>query len=220
MLPTPTLILSENKEDFKYLENLPPYNPLIDYESGNTRLDTTADDRKVLWSLSYDDYKFRLFNGIDYSEILAEIPKEAPILVQKVALAFDQNMRPVWGYSYYSDLKINDNRYFSKIIWFDGTLNKYVEITIPGAKSLCMTLDDNRKEVTDSNDVIVAYVRNNILLMRYQRDRYAVDKTVLQLPEDSILSRIGMTSTFRFQFEIKTLDSHRIVNNAFLLKGM
>lgn len=54
--------------------------------------------------------------------------------------------------------------------------------------------------------------------MRYQRDRYAVDKTVLQLPEDSILSRIGMT--FRFQFEIKTLDSHRIVNNAFLLKGM
>lgn len=76
MLPTPTLILSENKEDFKYLENLPPYNPLIDYESGNTRLDTTADDRKVLWSLSYDDYKFRLFNGIDYSEILAEIPKK------------------------------------------------------------------------------------------------------------------------------------------------
>lgn len=63
---------------------------------------------------------------------------------------------------------------FLKLYLVDEILNKYVEITIPGAKSLCMTLDDNRKEVTDSNDIIVAYVKNNILFMRYQRDRYAV----------------------------------------------
>lgn|SRR6185312_1154908 len=115
-------------------------------------------------------------------------------------LAFDQNMFPIISY-----VDVNGAGYY----WYDPTSHSFAFVTMSSTVTFpCVTMDDKRSIPTrvGSNDVILAYLNNNNLCYRQQRDRYGTEYVLLTsvsnyIPNPS-LWRIGMNSGSRLQFEV------------------
>lgn len=112
--------------------------------------------------------------------------------VTDVALAFDQNMRPVVAYVQDGD---------AKLWWYDPTLGEMTVTELPDAVTPRCTLDDKRAFNTSGSDVILAYLKGRDLYFRKQRDRYTVEY-LLATNVGSGLSTVAMGTNNRLQFGV------------------
>ncbi len=110
--------------------------------------------------------------------------------ITEVSLTFDQLMNPTYCF-------VEDGS--TKLRWFDTSLGQMVT-TDYGTTYISpkVSLDD-KFDNTGINDVIFAYIRDNILYYRLQRDRYLTEYQVSSSPVRRI-QKIGMTAGYRFQF--------------------
>jgi len=110
--------------------------------------------------------------------------------ITEVSLTFDQLMNPTFCFVEEGSTKLR---------WYDTSAGQMVT-TDYGTTYISpkVSLDD-KFDNTGINDVIFAYIRDNILYYRLQRDRYEIEYQVSSSPVRRI-QKIGMTAGYRFQF--------------------
>src|SRR5690606_25942974 len=81
----------------------------------------------------------------------------------------------------------------------------YTLTTLPArSKSPRAVLDDKRSHQISVSDIIIAYIRDNNLYARIQRDRYEIEYQLIStLDPDAILDQIGMGTNWRLHFRLK-----------------
>lgn len=118
--------------------------------------------------------------------------------ITELAFAFDVNMRPTIAYMHAQTMYLR---------WYDGTLPGFATTTIGtvagGYRSPRLTLDDKRLRQGQNADVIFAYLKDDSLRYRQQRERYQTERTLRTgLPLTTKLRNLGMTRGLRLQFEL------------------
>lgn len=114
--------------------------------------------------------------------------------IVELTLAFDQNMNVTIAYVQYGQ---------AKLYWFDTFIGAYTITAIPdGAISPRVTLDDRRELQTSNSDVILAYVKDDNLYFRKQRERYLTER-LLKANVAGRLVQMGMNTKNRLQWKIK-----------------
>ena len=213
--------ISEIKKEFIYLNNT-LYDPLISYERGGFSLGNPSLGLTYqIWTLKFEEKKFILNNELGFELVLKELAVDDTIIVKKVSLSFDQNMKYVWGFSYETKEVVDGTRQFTKFYWYDVGTNKYTEMFMPNTSDISLSLDDKRAKSNDINDIILAYVnRDNWVCIRYQRDRYSKENILKKIPPHTLITKLGLTTDLRFQIELKATEPYKHDNNRFLLGSL
>lgn len=110
--------------------------------------------------------------------------------VKQLSLAFDNNMNPIICWL---DATGANLRYFSA-----GT-SSYVVLSVAGATSCLVTVDDSRNFYNASSDAVFAYTASTGLWYTYQRENYAIPRKASN--STNKLTRMGLNAQNRFQFE-------------------
>lgn len=164
--------------------------PLVDYEIGGLAINNAAGGlMQRVWK-----------SWVDGVNVMLQPEGGEPILlftavdITELALAFDQNMQWSIGYIQAGLLKLR---------WFDSLAGGYTTSVFTTARNPRMTLDDKRPQTLSRSDVILAYLRDNSLYYRQQRDRFLIEREL----RDNIypgmrLKSIGMNKNLRLQFEL------------------
>lgn len=162
-----------------------------DWELGGVDLlDTSGGLMAATWHI--------YVSGIDV--MIQKLGAAATVLFQQsgikeIALAFDQNMRPVVAFRTASSL--------TYLRWYDTQSQQYVTDGFGDLKNPKLSLDDKRPMSSSTSDVIFAYIRENNLCYRQQRDRYGIEYVLdAGLSETMKLKSIGMGDGLRMQFEV------------------
>jgi hypothetical protein len=168
-----------------------------DYERGGVALgDPTQGLNVATWELRVTgrDVRIRKLPSGQFSTLFSQPG------ITDVRLAFDQNMSPVVAYN------ING---LWRLRWFDPrpAVNAFVITPLPGARDVCVALDDKRPGQRDFSDVLIFYLKDppaqqpQHLYMRAQRDRYGVEYTLGSLrPGTTALYKAGMAVNGRMRF--------------------
>lgn len=114
--------------------------------------------------------------------------------ITELDLTFDQNMRPVLTYV---------SGGIAKLYWYDTVSQSQTITDFPNVQNPRVSLDDKRAFNTANSDVIFAYINNDQLCCRYQRERYGIEHVLHQLPPKTELVKIGMGAANRFLFDTK-----------------
>ena len=128
----------------------------------------------------------------------SDLPKDTPITlliapnITEIDLTFDQNMRPVLTYV---------SGGIAKLYWYDTVSQSQIITDFPNVQNPRVSLDDKRAFNTANSDVIFAYINNDQLCCRYQRERYGIEHALHQLPPKTKLVKIGMGTANRFLFD-------------------
>lgn len=168
--------------------------PILDFEDAGIAINDASQ------GLLYQRWRARLYErNTPQSYVLLDAPEVAPFkLVElpnlsEISIAFDQQMRPTLAYV---------RSGVAYLRWFDSVPNAYVTTTL-GADIVTprVTMDDKRLTGSNgyqSNDVILAYVKNNNLYYRQQRDRFNTERLLKTGVKPLI--KIGFSRGLRLQF--------------------
>jgi hypothetical protein len=180
--PTPVLApYSEQVND--------PDAPLVDYELGGTALSDPSDGLQVkTWTAFMDGNDVRI-----QAEDVAATTLLTLAGVTEISLAFDQEMRPAIAYV---------QNGVAKLWWYDPAGPGYATLTFADAISPRITLDEKRPILINDSDIILAYVKDNNLYFRAQRDSFAVEY-LLKEDINGTLVTINMTDNFRLKFKLR-----------------
>lgn len=109
--------------------------------------------------------------------------------VESISFTLDLNLRPLLVY-------VKHNKTY--MYWFNSSIGK-MDTTEWGVdyKFPQVALDEIREENSSQSDVIFAYIRDNELCIRYQRDRFTIQTILAEAPR---LKQIGMLVNNRFGF--------------------
>ena len=187
MLPDNTLSSASIYSGFLVPDRV---NDLIDYEWGGTDLQDASNGLQVkIWTCFYQDGWITITDNLGITHQLLEIAN-----VTQLSFAFSFSMRP------YVTYVANGIAY---LWWYDTTISDYVTTTYD-VEHLTpqLALDDHRAEQSANADVIFAYIRNDTLYYRQQRDRFQIEYA---LGTASALVQIGMTKNYRFAFALKAV---------------
>lgn len=165
------------------------------WEKGGVALsDTSQGLMSHTWRAWIDGkaiYIMRADQGKDTAVTLLAAPD-----ITEVDLTFDQNMRPILAY-------VSDG--IAKLYWYDTVSQSNVITDYPTIKNPRVSLDDKRAFNVANSDVIFAYINNDQLCCRYQRERYGIEHVLHQLPPKTELVKIGMGTDNRFLFDTMIL---------------
>lgn len=154
----------------------------------------SIDDRtgsySYLWQADYDQQtgEITLYRTDEPSESYVV---HTVLSARYIGFTFDQNMRHILCYA------VGETSY---LYWYDSVLGAYTITVIPNAVTPCVSLDDVRNMMTATSDVIVGYISDDKLCVRYQRDRYLIEHVLKELYPNARLRQMGMTTQYRFQF--------------------
>lgn len=180
-------------------EFLPPDdqggNALIDYEMGGVALNDPSQGLLVKqWSCYIGE------NGMD---VFLQAGSETPILVfstggiDSLSFTFDQNMRPAICYT------AGDQVYLR---WYDSLVASYVTTNFGGGiRDPRLSLDDKRNtQYALRSDIIFAYIKDDALCYRQQRDRFTIERTLEVGISNSLrLVGVGLSRGLRLQFDLR-----------------
>lgn len=165
--------------------------PLIDYEWGGVDLLDTSQGLSVkIWLCFYDDDWIKIRDAD--AKITHNIIQVTN--VKHISLAFDFNMHATVAY-------VVDG-VGTHLYWYDTAQAKQI-ITKYGVDYLYpqLSLDDHRLHQSANADIIFAYIKNNNLYYRQQRDRFTIERLLeANIKEAVELKQIGMNTKNRFQF--------------------
>ncbi|MFP5422464.1 MAG: hypothetical protein ACLGID_13485 [Gammaproteobacteria bacterium] len=161
----------------------------IDYEDGPIALQDPSQGlvyQRWLARLVGDDVLLSAPNTPEYASFTA-------IGMTEFSFTFDQNARQVVAYVQNGE---------AKLYWFDSSIPGYTTTNFGlGFINPRVTLDDKRSLATQgyqTNDVILAYIRDNNLYWRQQRDRFTIER-LWQSGVPAGLIKIGFSRQLRLQ---------------------
>lgn len=174
---------------FLYPDNLVT-GPMEDWEDGGVDIqDATQGLMGYRWRCWVDGINVKA-----QRDGAAEVTLFSAAGISSISLAFDQAMRPHVAYTIAGQMYLR---------WYDSVAVAYVTTNFGMARNPRLALDDKRPEQLNTNDVILAYIRDNSLFYRQQRDRFAVERLLRPgLPDYTILRNIGMGDNLRMHFEL------------------
>lgn len=166
-----------------------PPNPTIDFERGGVDIQNPSQGLMVKdWAVY-----------IQGNDVMIAADDRPPVIwftragvLTEVSLAFDQNMRPAVAF-------VEDG--VAWLNWYDTAVANYVFTQLPGAVTPRVCLDDKRPLQTGTSDIILAYIKDNNLYFRAQRDRFSVEY-LLRETVNATLEKLGMTNKLRVQFKL------------------
>ena len=207
MIPNNVLAVQTERAQYLPPDDAPTDN-LTSYEDGGIGIQDPSQGLQVqTWTLTSDSQgvylsapntpKTRLFTLGDIGAARGKIPGTP---ITEVSLAFDQNMRPFVAF-------VADA--LAGFWWFNSQTNTmtFTDLATDVAGNKALTprccLDDKRPRESGNSDIILAYVRANVLYFRMQRDRYGVE---YQLMDNAFftLDQVGMNRKGRLQFRVRT----------------
>lgn len=173
-------------------------NRLIDRELGGIALNDASQGLNYwVWTLEYDEpsSEIRLTNGDNSSTTV----QATVVGVTEVALAFDQNMRPAIAY-------VVDG--VTNLQWFDSVTASIVTTPFIGAVNPLLSTDEKRTEFVDLSDILLWYIKGNLLCYRMQRERFETEHVAYTLPSPNVntLMRVGMNRGGRFQVHLRSVN--------------
>lgn len=147
--------------------------------------------------------------GIDYQEwvgrldgsVVTVTPQIGPTstvhdfaaVVDNLTIAFDNNMQPACC------VRAGPDYLFR---WYDATVSSFTVMPLTGVRDAMIRIDEVRDSYTTLRDVIVSYVRNNVLCFRKTRDRYLIEYPLVAVHKYQRLYQCGMNEIGRFQWEL------------------
>lgn len=166
--------------------------PLIAKELGGVGLSDPSQGLQVqVWTAKYLDG-----DVVVGSATVADAVQFSRPDVVEIDLAFDQNMFPAVAFT-----QLNGEAQEGWLWWFSTLDNDHIFTQIPGAYDLRVTMDDKRGMSSGQNDIILAYLKDDNLYFRAQRDRFDVEY-LLRENVGGRLKRFGMNDGLRVQFEV------------------
>lgn len=165
--------------DRKYKNN-------VSYEIGGVALsDTSHGLLSDVWKAWIDENKIYIKrDDLDQQTLLLTDEN-----ITEVDFTFDQNMRPCVCY-------VSNGQ--AKLYWFDTQSNDYQTTTFENIQNPRLSLDDKRGFNVENSDIIFAYIKDNTLYYRQQRDRFGIEYLLKE--NISVLQKIGMGKENRFLF--------------------
>ena len=163
--------------------------PKIDHEDGPVNISDPSEGLfyQIWTGQVYDGGIFLFSDLIERQDILEQLN------ITEMSFTFDQNGRPTIVYVQYG---------IAKIWWYDSTIAGHTITTIgSGVISPKVILDDKRQTQTNSSDIILAYIKNENLYYRQQRDRYGIEY-LLVTKVIGRLQKLGMGNNLRLQFVV------------------
>lgn len=198
-LPENTLSTKTVSGPFKGARNRSDISAMVDWEDGG------IDIGDVSGGLEYRAWKCRVVspNIVITPEISPGVLGDDIALftvgpdLTECSLTFDQNMNPVVAFV---DAGV------AKLRWYNTNTSSWIINLLPtGSFSPRVSLDDKRTSQLGNSDVIVAYILNNRIRYRQQRDNYSIEYTMpSEIDIVKPLLKIGMNTELRFQF--RTID--------------
>lgn len=114
--------------------------------------------------------------------------------VTECSAAFDQTMRPTVAYV---------QNGVSKHWWYDSTIPDMVTTVLDvSVKTPRACMDELRAVNIQNSDVLLAYVRDDVLYVRVQRERYEVEHSLGAVQPGELLIRMGCTVGGRVGFQL------------------
>lgn len=163
--------------------------PLIDFERGGVAIgDTSSGLRALLWTAEYTGGSVMLSSDTHPASVLFTRAG-----ITQISLAFSQNMAPAIAF-------VDGDG--SWLWWEDAALGGYTFVALPGATTPRICLDEKREPLLNTSDIILAYIKDNDLCYRQQRDRFLVEY-VLAEDVDAELVAIGLNTANRLQFRMR-----------------
>jgi len=161
---------------------------MISYERGGVALNDASLGRDYqLWKCYVEDSTVKVspVSGSPVT-VIATAPG-----ITAVSLAFDTNIQPAVAYM---------TEGVTKFYWFNSLTAQFQTDTYVGVTSFKLHMDDKRVYNNAFSDVIFAYIRDGMLYVRQQKDRYAVEYPIG--PALGRIRRLGLNRVWRLQFEI------------------
>ena len=116
--------------------------------------------------------------------------------ILSVDFCFDQNMRPF----------ISFEKNYESFYWhFNPETSKYDEVRLKNATRFprCILYRDNEYSIPDS-DILIAYLRENVIYTRVQRERFLQERTLWEFNKQKyMLWKIGLGKDSRFLFQVR-----------------
>lgn len=165
-------------------------NDLMDYEwGGKDLLDASEGIQVKIWTCFYEDGWIKITDNAGLRYSILEVAE-----VTQLGFAFSLSMRVYVTY-------VAAGRAF--FYWYDSTTSAYIT-TDYGVETITpqLSFDDVRNSQSSNADVIFAYVRDDVLYTRMQRDRFQIE---YEMGAANQLVQIGMTSNYRFAFALKAV---------------
>ena len=197
MLPDNTLSPKAFVDGFSFPVKQPG-DFLVDWELAGVALNDPSQGLMVkLWELNV-----KLNTDTGFQDVVVSAPGVSPIVlfsgngITEAALSFDQNMNPFVAYLQSG---------VPKIYWYDPTIPAMTHTTLPaGCYDLRCTLDDKRQFNVGESDIVLGYIRDGNLCVRYQRERYAVENVLRAgIGGSARLVSMAMNTGSRLQFRIR-----------------
>jgi hypothetical protein len=172
---------------------------LQDFERGGVAVgDPTQGLNVYTWEMRYvgRDFRIRIYPDGTFTSLFSWDG------VQEMVFTFDQNMNPVVAF------RVGD---LWRLRWYDP--DPYVQAisftSLPGVRDVRLTLDEKRAALRDFSDVLIFYLKDNPstqpqkMYMRAQKDRYAVEYAIGNLPTGTTaFDRVGMSQNSRLRFNL------------------
>lgn len=170
--------------------DLIPPNKTTAYAIGGVGLNDSSQGLNVqLWTATVVGDEVKL---VAPNQTVAITVFSAPDITA-LTIAFDQNMRVTLCYVQYG---------VAKLYWYDTNIAGYAITEFPGAITPRVTLDDRRDLESSTSDIVLAYVKNDNLYFRLQRERYLTER-LLKANVQATLTQMGMNVVNRLQFKLK-----------------
>lgn len=199
MMPGGVLSTTPVISGFLPPDNLPSSNT-ADYEMGGVGLSNATQGLLVqVWTAWLDGNPGEVGTSVWISSPnTADTQLFAMDGITEISLTFDQNMHPVIAFVAAG---------VAQLWWYDATIPGYSFLPLEaGAKSPKCSLDDKRPlaTLTATSDIILAYVLDDNLYSRIQRERY-VTRHLLYLGLSAIIAnpsvvKDAMSDVTRLQF--------------------
>lgn len=148
--------------------------------------DTSEELTKYAWQATTDGSNIYVQREGTDNKILVHQDTD----INMIDLTFDQNMRPCICYT---------ANHIVKLFWYDAEAEKQVVTTYPNDyRYPKVSLDDKRRFNISNSDIIFMYQKGDSLYFRLQRDRYLIERLLLEDTKHRMLWRIGMGKSYRF----------------------
>lgn len=175
-------------------DNLPK-RPTIDFDIGGIALQDPSHGLMV--------QQWRGWFERNESAVYLEAPNTSPTKIFNqpnivwLSFCFDQNMR--WSAVY----TIADG--LSYLRWYNSQISGYdVTELDSGVISPFLSLDDKRPSQSGNSDIVLAYIQNQTVYVRVQRERFSIPHVWQEdIPKDWIIRNFGMSNKLRLQMEIR-----------------
>lgn len=169
--------------------------PLIqDYELGGVALNDSSQGLQV------KNWRIRLVGNevrISADPYASETVLFSETGITELSLAFNQNMAPNVAYVALG---------ITKLYWYSTALGAMTTTTFSSdIYSPFLTMDDKRSVATllNWNDVLMFYLRSDLLCYRQQRESFGTERVLQTLSGTSgFIAKVGMNKGLRVQIEI------------------